>query len=169
MKFIYHFLYLLSLLPAKFRIFVRGKYYKSILDIHPSARIGDCYMDKSNISIGEGTYIKSGEVFSGLGQVRIGNYCAMGKNISIKARTHDLQRPTANKNYPQNLRKYGDISIGDFVWVGDNVFIRDGVVIGAHAVIGANSVVVDDVPPKAIVGGIPAKFIRYNDWVEENK
>ncbi|MEH6467298.1 MAG: hypothetical protein V7722_06670 [Porticoccus sp.] len=123
-------------------------------------------MDRSNIKIGEGTYIKSGEIFSGQGVVSIGRFCAIGKNISIKARTHDLRRPTANKRFSRNLKKYADISIGDFVWIGDNVFVRDGVVIGDHAVIGANSVVVEDVPKKGIVGGVPAKLIRYNDCLE---
>ena len=140
------------------------RYYKSILEIHPSASIGTCCLDKSNIEIGEGTYIKSGEIFSGKGVVCIGRFCAIGRNISIKARTHDLSRPTPNK-HARNLVKYADIRIGDYVWIGDNVFIREGVVVGDHAVIGANSVVVSDVPRGAIVGGIPARLIRYNEHV----
>ncbi|MCI5188989.1 MAG: antibiotic acetyltransferase, partial [Candidatus Electrothrix sp. AS4_5] len=55
----------------------------------------------------------------------------------------------------------GDIRVGHDVWIGTGVIILSGVVIGNGAVIGAGSVVVKDVPPYAIVGGNPAKIIRY--------
>jgi maltose O-acetyltransferase len=125
-------------------------------------------VDKKNISIGAHTYIKSGEIFSGEAKVKIGNYCAIGKNVSIKARTHSLKRPTADYVNKSNLRKYSPIRIGNFVWIGDNVFIREGVTVGDHSVIAANSVVTKDVPRRAIVGGVPAKLIRYNSELEAN-
>jgi serine acetyltransferase len=53
------------------------------------------------------------------------------------------------------------IHIGHDVWIGARVFIRDGVKIGNGAVVAAGSVVVKDVPDYAIVGGVPAKIIRY--------
>jgi acetyltransferase-like isoleucine patch superfamily enzyme len=51
--------------------------------------------------------------------------------------------------------------IGHDVWVGEGAFIRRGVKIGHGAVIGGRAVVTKDVPPYAIVGGAPAKVIRY--------
>lgn len=53
------------------------------------------------------------------------------------------------------------VSIGNDVWVGSNTIIKQGVTIGNGAVIATGSVVVKDVPPYAIVGGVPAKVIRY--------
>jgi len=53
------------------------------------------------------------------------------------------------------------IIIGNDVWIGCRVFIRDGVKIGHGAIIGAGAVVVSDVPAYAVVGGVPAKIIRY--------
>ena len=53
------------------------------------------------------------------------------------------------------------ISIGNDVWIGEGAFIRRGVTIGDGAVIAARSVVTKDVPPYAILGGIPAKLIRF--------
>ncbi len=51
--------------------------------------------------------------------------------------------------------------IGNDVWIGHNASIMSGVTIGDGAVIAANAVVTKDVPPYAIVGGVPAKIIRY--------
>jgi maltose O-acetyltransferase len=57
--------------------------------------------------------------------------------------------------------RLGDITIGDGVWVGANCFIAPGVTIGNHAVVGANSAVTKDVQDFEIVGGVPARHIRF--------
>ena len=53
------------------------------------------------------------------------------------------------------------IKIGNDVWIGDGVFIKNGVTIGDGAIIGARAVVTKDVPPYAVVVGVPAKVIKY--------
>lgn len=55
----------------------------------------------------------------------------------------------------------GDIIIADDVWIGYNAIILSGVHIGQGAVIAAGAVVSHDVPPYAVVGGVPAKIIKY--------
>ena len=55
----------------------------------------------------------------------------------------------------------GPILVKDDVWIGENVLILSGVTIGKGAVIAAGSVVVKDIPPYAIVGGNPAKIIKF--------
>lgn len=55
----------------------------------------------------------------------------------------------------------GDIIVGDDVWIGQNAIILSGVKIGQGAIVAAGSVVTKDVPPYAIVGGSPAKIIKY--------
>ena len=62
--------------------------------------------------------------------------------------------------YVDNDKKYM-ISIGNDVWIGSDVKILGGISIGDGAIIACGSVVVKDVPPYAIVGGVPAKIIRY--------
>lgn len=164
MRYLYYFFALVRRIERR----SRSKYYKSILEIHPSVRIGDVIMDKKNIVIGEGSYIRSGEIASGDAVVSIGRYCAIGANVTIRARSHQLSAPTASPSRRVNHRVYANIKIGDYVWIGNNVVIKHGVTINDHAIIGANSVVTKDVPAKAIVAGVPANFIRYNDELDIN-
>ena len=61
-------------------------------------------------------------------------------------------------------KKYSNerpVKIGNDVWIGQGAFIKGGVTIGDGAIVAAHAVVVKDVPPYAIVGGVPAKIIRY--------
>ncbi|TXH27032.1 MAG: hypothetical protein E6Q96_07015 [Cyclobacteriaceae bacterium] len=58
-------------------------------------------------------------------------------------------------------KEFGDICLGDGVLVGANSFIVPGITVGNKVIIGANSVVTKDIPDNAIVGGVPAKIIRY--------
>ena len=51
--------------------------------------------------------------------------------------------------------------IGNDVWIGTNVLIKSGVTVGTGAVVGAGAVVTKDVPPYAVVCGVPAKVIKY--------
>lgn len=64
--------------------------------------------------------------------------------------------------YPSENRKnhYAPIKLGAHVWIGSNVTILQGVTIGDWAVVAAGAVVTKDVPPMAVVGGIPAKVLK---------
>ncbi len=92
------------------------------------------------------------------GQVRCGNGVRIASHVSIVGFNHgfeDSDRPI----HEQGLTSVG-IDIGNDVWIGANAVIVDGVNIGRGAVIAAGAVVTRDVPPLAIVAGVPAKVIR---------
>lgn len=55
----------------------------------------------------------------------------------------------------------GNIIVNDDVWIGDSALVLSGVEIGQGAVIAAGAVVTEDVPPYAVVGGVPARVIKY--------
>jgi acetyltransferase-like isoleucine patch superfamily enzyme len=59
------------------------------------------------------------------------------------------------------FEEYENITIGNDVWIGTRAIILDGTKIGHGAIVAANSVVTKDIPPYAIVAGIPAKVIKY--------
>lgn len=136
--------------------------YRKRFNIHKKARLG--YLPnivfRGNIEIKANSYFNSGKITTGPNsKVVIGEWCAIGYNVNIMAITHDIEKPTGP--YESRPKTEGDIIIGDKVWIGSNVFIREGVKVGNNSVIGANSVVTKDIPDNAIVGGIPAKIIRF--------
>lgn len=103
--------------------------------------------------------------------LKIGKFCSISDTATILLGGE--HRPDWVTTYPFNPlfegseiylghpKSKGDVIIGHDVWIGRDAFILSGVTIGNGAVIGARSVVTKDVPPYAIVGGNPAKIIRY--------
>ncbi len=65
------------------------------------------------------------------------------------------------KFFPKQVNSHRQIIVGSDVWIGRGATILGGVKIGNGAIIGANATVTKDVPPYAIVGGNPAKIIKY--------
>jgi len=127
-------------------------------------KLSSGFIDGPNIKIGNYTYINDGyRIVSGvISKVEIGKHCAIGRNVSIAARSHNLKRPTSDEGYPNHLQIEGDIIIGDYCWIGDKVFIKHNVKVGNSAVIGANSVVTKDVQDFEVVAGVPARHIKFN-------
>jgi len=97
-----------------------------------------------------------------VGGVTIGKYVMMGPHCTIYTRNHAFDRldiPMCE----QGFQEYKRVTIGDDVWIGGHVIILPGITIGKGAIIGAGSVVTRDVPDYAVVGGNPAKTIKFRN------
>lgn len=93
--------------------------------------------------------------------VTIGDYVIMGPDIKIYSRNHKFDR--LDIPIQQQGKNYYETKIGNDVWIGANVVITAGCIIGNHVVIAAGSVVTKDVPDYAIIGGVPARVIKYRN------
>lgn len=103
--------------------------------------------------------------------IRIGRFCSIARGVQIQEYNHPIESLSTaflRKRYSPStfdmrcaVESKGDVTIGHDVWVGANAIIMSGVNVGTGAIIGAGAVVTKDVPPYAIVGGNPAKIIRY--------
>ena len=93
------------------------------------------------------------------GTCTIGDYVMMGADVTVITHNHSFER-TDIPMMDQGFEEERPVVIGNDVWIGDKVTILPGVNIGDGSIIGAGAVVTHDVPPYAIVGGVPAKIIR---------
>ncbi len=107
-----------------------------------------------NITIGKNVFINSGCHFQDQGGIVIGDNTLIGHNVVLATINHDLNPANKRKNH------YAPINIASNVWIGSNSTVLSGVTIGEWAVIAAGAVVTKDVPPYAVVGGIPARVMK---------
>lgn len=125
-----------------------------------------------NVEISDFSYVNS---HSSIFQTRIGKFTVIGEHVTCGLAIHpssdfvsmhpifystrkQSQISFADRDY---IHEFEPVEIGNDVWVGSHALLKGGVTIGNGAIIGAGSLVTRDVPPYAIVGGVPAKIIRY--------
>ena len=153
----------------------------ALIDGRPSHQLGEqCFIselasiDNDSLRLGDRTYVAAGAYLTGdlragadcsinpytviRGRVAMGDGVRIGAHTSILGFNHSMESGTPV--FRQPLTSKG-IEIGDDVWIGSHVVILDGVRVGSHAVLAASAVVTKDVPAGAVVGGNPARFIRW--------
>lgn len=135
----------------------------------------------NNSRIASYTYIGNNCIIQ---NTNIGSFCSianevfigLGKHPSENFSTSPLFYRVQNPLYIQlvdtnsDFVEYQPVEIGHDVWIGARAIILDGVTIGHGSIVAANSVVTKDVAPYAIVGGVPAKLIKYrfsNEKIEK--
>lgn len=165
--------------------------------VHEWATVGHD-VDLVNVNVGRYSYISIG---SRIANCTIGPFCSIGGNVVIAPGRHPLNFVSSHpffysNDHPQYPSAHCDVrfvqnepvQIGADVWIGLNAVILDGLSIGDGAVIAANAVVTADVPPYAVVAGVPARIIKYrfdnetrerlqrskwwerdNEWLSANK
>ena len=124
-----------------------------------------------NCKIGSYSYIQmNGRIF----HCEIGKFCSIAASVTIAPGMHDMSRVTTHPSFyfktdalpkifvtEDKLELYKRVHIGHDVWIGEKVVIIDGIKIGNGAVIAAGAIVVKDVEPYSVVGGVPARHLKY--------
>lgn len=122
--------------------------------------------------IGNHTYIAANSLIR---NTSFGRFCSVGSGVKTGLGVHPTSefisthpafyslRRQSGKTFAkqQHFKEEKRIEIGNDVWIGSNAIVLDGVVIGNGAIIAAGAVVTENVAPFEIVGGVPAKHIRF--------
>lgn len=145
-----------------------GLYDKSSSISIPFIHDGD-----RNIFIGPHVYIGPRSCLSATNaKIIFKGHVSVGEDLTIHTGNHarilglyhdQITESTKPKGYDQ------DVIVEDDVWIGCRVTILMGVTVGRGSTIAAGSVVTKDVPPYSIVGGVPAKFIKFQYTIDEIK
>lgn len=122
-------------------------------------------------SVGKYSYTSKNTIFA---YVSIGAFCSIGNDVFCSGATHPINYLSTHPSFyslnkqcgktfalEQKFNEFLPIEIGNDVWIGAKAIIKGGVKIGNGAIIGAGAVVTKDVPSFAIMGGVPAKLIKF--------
>lgn len=125
----------------------------------------------ANSTIGDYSFIQKQSMIN---NADIGRFCSIATNVVVGPGQHPVTfvsthpsfysasqpvaKTFADKEYFEPFKR---TTIGNDVWIGQNAVLMDGVSVGNGAIVAAGAVVTKDVPDYAIVGGVPAKIIKY--------
>lgn len=157
----------MGIIKSKINNYLEQRKWRKRNSHNETVIVGEC--NHSLISIGKKTYGGIHALtFDDHSKLIIGNYCSIAPQVSFMlSADHYTDRIST---YPYRVKIMGEqvegltkgnIRVDDDVWIGYGATIMSGVHIGQGAVVAAGAVVTKDVPPYAIVGGVPAKVIKY--------
>lgn len=143
----------------------------AVMTLEEGAQLSHVQVYSRHVEVGAWTYIRRNTRLSAVSS--IGRFSSIGLNVFVgqERGTHPLDWVSTHSfqynDSPLHFNaEVGSTRIGHDVWVGHNATILDGVEIGTGAVVATHALVVKDVPPYAIVAGVPAKIIRYRHTPE---
>ena len=116
----------------------------------------------NRVKLGKGVFINHSAILSASGGIEFEEGSMSAPGLRIATINHDM-------NERHTTYTYGKVTIKKNAWLGMNVTICPGVTVGEYAVVAAGAVVTKDVPDYAVVGGVPAKVIKYLDPEEQKE
>jgi len=117
-----------------------------------TVHMGCKFFEPRGVKIGKDTKVGSDAFLDGRAPLTIGDHVDIASEVMIYNSEHDLESPGFEAIEEP-------VTIGNYVFIGPRAIILPGVSIGKGAIVAAGAVVTKDVPPFAIVGGVPAKVI----------
>ncbi len=137
------------------------------LELGEHCRLGAGVFFETNeggrISLGGRVRVNAGTVLVSYAGVTIGDECLIGEYVSIRDADHGSDVGAPMRSQPH---RSAPIRIGRDVWIARGAVILKGVTVGDGAIVAANSVVTRDVPSMAVVGGVPARVLKYRGGQE---
>ena len=131
-----------------------------------SVQIEDNCLLSGDVHISKGSALMSNNEL--IGHIRMGRHCAIARNVTFQGLNHVMSKAGINFKLYKDIVKEelghtskGPIVIGNDVWIGIRAIILSGVKIGDGAIVGAGAVVTKDVQPYEIVGGVPARHLKW--------
>jgi acetyltransferase-like isoleucine patch superfamily enzyme len=144
--------------------------------LHGAVRVGDYarlhrVLLSGPITIGDFTSLWGPRiyVYARPHPVQFGNFCSIGRDVSVYGYGHDparistyyMGRNVLGGAFEDEIVSHGPTAIEHDVWIGAGVHVLAGSTIGTGAIVGAGSVVTNDIPPYAVAVGAPAAVVRY--------
>lgn len=156
------YIWIVESLPGKIGMLIRKRVYsKRFCQFGDNVEINDGVkiIFHKKLSIGNDCSINSGAFINAAGFVKIGKNVIIGPNVIIHSANHKfdlIQIPIRNQGH-----NYKKVVINDDVWIGGGAIILPGVCIGKGSIVAAGAVVTKNVEEYSIVGGIPAKILKF--------
>lgn len=139
---------------------------------HNDTMVGDRTFPLNNVTVGKASYgmLQIQSLFEQEGEkLIIGNYVSIAPGVQfLLGVNHQINTFTTYPLYSRFIKRSpvdainkGPLIVNDEVWIGTDAILFSGITIGKGAIISAGAIVTKDVPPYAIVAGVPAKLVKY--------
>ncbi|WP_276091104.1 CatB-related O-acetyltransferase [Pedobacter sp. JY14-1] len=181
LKFIFVLLHDLSRYFRRRFSYVKLSLSNGTSRFHHTIKVNECKFGRyvvifenvriQNAFLNDFSYVQTG---SRIFNCSIGKFCSIGPSVSIGPGVHDMSLVSTHPSFVsestplpkvftkgEHAAQSTPVVIGNDVWIGEKAIILDGIKVGNGAVIAAGAVVVRDVEAYSVVGGVPAKVIKY--------
>jgi virginiamycin A acetyltransferase len=148
----------------------QSKFYTTV-EVGAQAALDECRIGgHARVTIGARSILTGPvRIIAEINPISIGKFCSLAPETILWEPLHDMGRISSyyifgtffGEPWTRDVVSKGPIDIGNDVWIGAKAVVVSGVTIGDGAVIGAGSVVTSDVPPYAIVAGVPARVLKF--------